>query len=147
MYMDGESLSTISPMDVAAVEVLRNVGNTTIYGSYGAGGVLIITTRRGDQPRKYQTDLYTPGILTFRPQGLYRARTFHAPDYSVAEQKVGMKDLRTTIYWEPNLITNKKGQAEVSFYTADEPGVYQIIVEGIDTQGHVGRSVSYIKVE
>ena len=147
MYMDGESLSTISPMDVASVEVLRNVGNTAIYGSYGAGGVLIITTRRGDQPRKYQTDLYTPGILTFRPQGLYQARTFHAPDYSVAEQKVGMKDLRTTIYWAPNLITNKKGQVEVSFYTADEPGVYQIVVEGIDTQGHLGRSVSYIKVE
>ncbi|GAA4783229.1 TonB-dependent receptor plug domain-containing protein [Olivibacter ginsenosidimutans] len=147
MYMDAEALSTIAPMDVASVEVLRSIGNTAIYGSYGGGGVLIITTRRGDQPRKYNTDMYTPGITSFSPQGLYEARTFHSPDYSAGEEKPGMKDLRTTIYWNPELVTDQNGEANVSFYTADEPGMYQIVVEGIDTEGHVGRSVSYINVK
>jgi len=147
MYMDAEALSTIQPMDVASVEVLRSIGNTAIYGSYGAGGVLVITTRRGDQPRKYRTDLFTPGITTFSPQGLYQARTFSAPDYSLGEEKPGMKDLRTTIYWNPSLVTDKNGKATASFYTADEPGVYQIVIEGMDTEGHLGRSIGYIKVE
>jgi len=147
MYMDASALSVIPPFDVASIEVLRNAGNTAIYGSFGAGGVLIITTRRGDQPRKYSAELYTPGIVTYHPQGLYEARLFRSPDYSLEEEKPGMKDLRSTIYWNPNIFTDKNGESHLSFYTADEPGVYQIVIEGIDMQGHLGRSVSYIHVE
>lgn len=147
MYLDASVLNTIAPTDVASVEVLRNGGNTAIYGSFGANGVIIITTRRGDQPRKYDVELYTPGILTYQPQGLYQARLFRSPDYSQEEEKPGMKDLRTTIYWNPTVFTDKKGENHLSFYAADEPGVYQIVVEGMDTEGHLGRSVTYIRVE
>lgn len=147
MYMDASALNVIQPLDVASIEVLRNVGNTAIYGSFGAGGVIIITTRRGDQPRKYAAELYTPGILTYQPQGLYQARLFRSPDYSQEEEKPGMKDLRTTIYWNPDVFTDKMGTHNLSFYAANEPGVYQVVVEGMDTQGHLGRSITYIRVE
>src|SRR5690606_34824429 len=43
MYLEGEALSSIPAMDVAAVEVLRRPGSLGIYGSMGAGGVIIIT--------------------------------------------------------------------------------------------------------
>lgn len=147
MYMDASALNIIQPADVASVEVLRTIGNTAIYGSYGGGGILIITTRRGDQPRNYSRDLYTPGITTFSPQGFYEIRTFSAPDYSSREIKSEMKDLRSTIYWKPDVVTDDKGTAEISFYTADEPGVYQIVVEGLDTEGHLARSITYINVQ
>lgn len=39
-------LATISPRDVARIDVLRDAGSTAIYGSRGANGVIIITTRR-----------------------------------------------------------------------------------------------------
>ena len=147
VYMDASALSIIQPTDVASIEVLRTIGNTAIYGSYGGAGVLIITTRRGDQPRNYSSDLYTPGITTFSPQGFYEIRTFMAPDYSSKEMKSEMKDLRSTIYWKPDVVTNADGTAEVAFYTADEPGVYQIVVEGLDTEGHLARSITYITVK
>jgi len=147
MYMEPSALQSLPPFDVASVEVLRTIGNTAIYGSYGSGGILIITTRRGDQPRNFNQDLYTPGITTYSPQGFYAIRTFPSPDYSKPIDHPEKEDLRSTIYWKPDIITDAQGKAHVSFYTADEPGIYQIVVEGLDTEGHIGRSISYIKVE
>lgn len=40
-------LAGISPRDVARVEVLKDAASTAFYGSRGANGVIIITTKRG----------------------------------------------------------------------------------------------------
>lgn len=42
----GSALAGVSPRDVARVDVLRDA-SAAIYGSRGAGGVIIITTKRG----------------------------------------------------------------------------------------------------
>lgn len=43
----GGDLSTINPSDIESVEVLRDASSTAIYGSRGANGVVMITTKRG----------------------------------------------------------------------------------------------------
>lgn len=40
-------LSTINPSDIESIEVLKDASATAIYGSRGANGVVIITTKRG----------------------------------------------------------------------------------------------------
>jgi iron complex outermembrane receptor protein len=40
-------LNFINPNDIASIEVLKDASATAIYGSRGANGVIIITTRRG----------------------------------------------------------------------------------------------------
>lgn len=40
------ALSGLSPQDVARIDVLKDAGSTTSYGSRGANGVILITTRR-----------------------------------------------------------------------------------------------------
>jgi TonB-linked SusC/RagA family outer membrane protein len=40
-------LSTINPADIVSIDVLKDASATAIYGSRGANGVIIITTRRG----------------------------------------------------------------------------------------------------
>ena len=40
-------LNTINPADIASVEILKDASATAIYGSRGANGVVIITTKRG----------------------------------------------------------------------------------------------------
>ena len=40
-------LSTINPNDIESVEVLKDVSATAIYGSRGANGVIIVTTKQG----------------------------------------------------------------------------------------------------
>lgn len=42
-----ENGPTISPNDIESVEILKDASATAIYGSRGANGVVIITTRRG----------------------------------------------------------------------------------------------------
>jgi hypothetical protein len=46
--------------------------------------------------------------------------------------------LRSTIFWDPDIITSKEGHAIVSFYTADTPGRYTILIEGCDMRGGIG---------
>lgn len=44
-------LSTINPDDIASIEVLKDAFATAIYGSRGAAGVLLITTKKGQAGR------------------------------------------------------------------------------------------------
>jgi TonB-dependent starch-binding outer membrane protein SusC len=44
-YGLSSALATLSPRDVARVEVLKDAGATAFYGSRGANGVIVITTR------------------------------------------------------------------------------------------------------
>lgn len=43
-----EVLSSLTPRDVKRVEVLRDAAATGIYGTRGANGVVLVTTRHGD---------------------------------------------------------------------------------------------------
>ena len=38
----------INPSDIASIEVLKDASSTAIYGTRGANGVIIVTTKRGD---------------------------------------------------------------------------------------------------
>ncbi len=40
-------LSTLNPEDIESVEVLKDASSTAIYGSRGANGVILITTKKG----------------------------------------------------------------------------------------------------
>ncbi len=40
-------LSSINPSDIASIEILKDASATAIYGSRGANGVIIITTKKG----------------------------------------------------------------------------------------------------
>ena len=42
-------LSTISPSDIESIEVLKDASATAIYGSRGANGVVLITTKKGKE--------------------------------------------------------------------------------------------------
>jgi TonB-dependent starch-binding outer membrane protein SusC len=43
----GNALASINPNDIESVEVLKDASGTSIYGSRGANGVILITTKRG----------------------------------------------------------------------------------------------------
>jgi TonB-dependent starch-binding outer membrane protein SusC len=42
-----DPLATINPLDIVSIEVLKDASATAIYGSRGANGVIIITTKGG----------------------------------------------------------------------------------------------------
>ena len=42
----GSTLAGLAPGDVARIDVLKDAGSTGVYGSRGANGVIVITTKR-----------------------------------------------------------------------------------------------------
>src|SRR5690606_40473528 len=46
---DFGALINISPMDIESIEVLKDAAATAIWGSRGANGVLLFTTKKGRQ--------------------------------------------------------------------------------------------------
>ncbi|MBK0383728.1 TonB-dependent receptor plug domain-containing protein [Pedobacter sp. SD-b] len=144
IYVDGDFLNTIQPQDVESVEILKSIGYTAIYGSRGGGGVIIINTKRGKPG--YVSNAYAPGIITYSPIGIFQPKEFYSPNYADPKINTSVADLRTTIYWNPQLVTDSTGTAKVNFYNADGTGNYKIVLEGMDLNGHIGRNVTRYKV-
>lgn len=145
MYVEGDMLSMTPPMDVESIEVLRNVNYTAIYGSFGGNGLIVITTKSGTSGLQRN---YTPkGITTVQPQGFHIHKTFYKPIYEPDSGTTLQQDLRTTIHWEPNIVTDEKGKATFDFYTSDEAGEYLIMIEGLDVNGRLGRKMLTVDVK
>src|SRR6185437_16611611 len=45
--VQGSNLGTLNPNDIESIEVLKDASSTAIYGSQGANGVIIVTTKHG----------------------------------------------------------------------------------------------------
>lgn len=76
-------------------------------------------------------------------------KEFYSPLYETDEQKNDpVPDLRTTIYWNANVVTNENGQAKITFYNADRPNPIQVTVEGIGAYSRLGySSINYQVIE
>jgi hypothetical protein len=72
-------------------------------------------------------------IITDVP-GYYEARTFYAPTYLLTRERL-KPDLRTTIFWEPEIVTDENGQATVTYYNADPKTKIRVSVEGLSVKG------------
>jgi len=123
---------------VETVEVLK-YASTSMYGVEGGGGVLIITTKQTDQLNP--KDIASIGVLPITVMGFYKARRFYSPKYDNPALVTKQRDLRSTIYWQPEIKTDKDGNAGFEYYNADGTGTYKITIEGIDKDGNIGRQV------
>jgi TonB-dependent starch-binding outer membrane protein SusC len=57
----GNPLSTINPADIESIEILKDADATAIYGSRGANGVVLITTKRSGTSQTELTAKYSEG--------------------------------------------------------------------------------------
>jgi len=137
------NIDFIPSSQVETVEVLK-YGSASIYGMEGANGVLVITTKDGSEGNK---DIASVGVLPIAAAGFYKARTFYSPKYEYSNGNSAEPELRPTIYWNPELRTDKDGNAIFDYYNSNDIGIYKILVEGIDNNGNMGRMVYRYKVE
>lgn len=122
------------------------VTNLVIYHKYyppakDVVSYIVIKTRSGNGPVLKPT----PGVYVYRPLPLYMPREFYRPRY-IAKVSTPQPDLRSTIHWEPNVVTDADGYASISFYAAGKASTYSVVIEGTDMQGHFGVSTSKIVV-
>ncbi|MEO7215810.1 TonB-dependent receptor plug domain-containing protein [Mucilaginibacter sp.] len=144
--MQGSELNNLNANDVNSIEVLRTNFSKSIYGSDIGGGALVITMKQGSE-RKYVTSESPTGLITYPFKGFYKARTYYTPKYTPANKNDGAVDLRSGIYWKPDVLTGKDGAATFNYFNADTKGTYRVVIEGIDDEGNLGRQVYRYKVE
>lgn len=139
MIINDYNIDDIDPYSVERVAVLKGA-QTTLLGGAGAGGAIVITTKKGMTPYK---ELPKFNIKKAMPLGYLKPAEFYSPRYETAESReIGPPDLRTTIYWNPDVKVSADGEAYFDFYAADNPTDYTLLIEGITTDGLIisGRS-------
>src|SRR6185312_2551921 len=64
--LQGGNLNSLNPNDIESIEVLKDASATAIYGSQGANGVILITTKLGRKGRPVVSYGYSYGIQQLR---------------------------------------------------------------------------------
>jgi hypothetical protein len=78
--------------------------------------------------------------LAIQANVYYRARQFYAPAYDKQENVETRTDFRNTIYWNPNVEVGYSGKKTIEFYTSDDITSFRTTIEGIGSDGTIGRS-------
>ena len=95
--LNNNPLATINPNDIESVEILKDAAATGIYGSRGANGVILITTKRGTQGTQYDFSsrfgISTPASLP---------NMLSTDEYLTLRQEAWENDGGTGYVWLPN---------------------------------------------
>jgi hypothetical protein len=98
--------------------------------------VMAIYTKSGNFRKKYD-----PSVVYYSPKGFSAVKEFYAPKYDNPAASNQGADLRSTIYWNPAILTGNDGKAKLNYFNSDNRGVYRITIEGINADGLLGRQV------
>ena len=143
IQVDMKVISSIPPSFVDKVEVLKNIGNTAIYGSRGANGVICVFTKKSFEPRENVVYHSINREIT----GYTSSRIFYSPKYDVPKPEHEKPDLRSTIYWEPYIITGCSESVKVNYFNADMTTKILIDLQGVSQNGIpiTGKAVYEVK--
>lgn len=127
--------------DIEALIIMRDGNEALMWGDNAAtNGAIYIKLKRGAK-----NEVQSPGVFVYMPLGYYKAREFYVPKYDVPETlRSVIPDFRSTVYWNPAVITDSTGVAQVEFYTADPATTYTMTAEGLTANGLAGRSLGVI---
>lgn len=125
----------INAEDVKDVRVYKQ----PTFGRGSAFAYLIeIDTRSGNGPWTNRAR----GNQVFRPAPIYLAKTFYVPKFQDTRLQ-SATDIRPTIFWNADVITDESGKARISFNSNAPAGSYTIKVEGTDLMGRFGYSLGH----
>jgi len=145
MNVDVNQINTLNPNEIESIEVFLRDELGLVNRANNINGVIVINQKKAPKGTKISKaqlmDMLPKNYeVTFSPQGYSKEKQFYSPKYDVPAS-MNRNDLRTTIYWNPKVVTDATGNSSFEFYNADGRGQYKVIVEGIDTNGNVGRSI------
>ena len=140
MLSNVDVVQSVPITDIAYIKVMR----PPFFGSGGGGadGAIAVYTKKGGDVRK--NDPSKKGMETTILAGYSRFREFYNPSY----EKDGTydADTRSTLYWNPYIITNKKTpRFRIEFYNNDFSKKLLLILEGINADGKMTRTVRYLE--
>ncbi len=123
--------STMPVSMIDRIDVLKSIGKTAVYGLDGNFGVISVITRSGNRTTESEPAGHT---VNTRFSGYNSPRVFYSPRHDNADQSYN-PDLRTTLFWEPDIVLQTGEEVVMDYYNADNASTVRIIVEGITSTG------------
>ncbi|MEN9639250.1 MAG: hypothetical protein RLZZ262_1118, partial [Bacteroidota bacterium] len=117
--MNTNPLAAINPNDIASIEILKDAAATGIYGSRGANGVILITTKRGGNQKGTKFDFSSRfGV----GQAASKPNMMNTEQYLGIRQEAWENDGGTGYVWLPNLTsaTSDAADREAAFKKAKQ---------------------------
>lgn len=115
---ENNPLSKINPADIESIEILKDAYATSIYGSRGAAGVILVTTKKGKQGKPTLQFRYVTG--TSNPVNTPRLLTgeqyseVYRDYYAALGQQVTFDNTTNTNWLDEVLRTAVQQQADLS---------------------------------
>jgi hypothetical protein len=98
----------------------------------GFRGAISIYTKRADEMTS-PSAIGNYNHYTFN--GYNINREFYSPDYENQNIDRSIPDVRSTLYWNPYLELDNKGEAHIHFFNSSRTKKYRVVVTGMDAQG------------
>jgi len=99
-----------------------------IFGAYG--GVIAVYTKKG---KGYDFDSQDNKYTSLR--GYSPVMIFYSPQYATGVNPAN-PDYRKTLYWNPNIIFDKKSKEfMIKFYNNDLAESFKLVIEGVNSNG------------
>lgn len=140
MISNVEMVQAIPVSDIAYIKVMR----PPFFGAGGGGadGAIAIYTKKGGDEKR--NDPTKKGMETTILAGYSRFKEFYNPSYE--KDATYDADTRSTLYWNPYVMTNKKTpRFRIEFYNNDFSKKLLLILEGINADGKMTRTVRYLE--
>ncbi len=139
VFDDGNTVINTDPRKLQRMEI---IDETYLYGRNSFAGILSLHSYKGDMAG-YQ--LPRQALVTDY-EGLQDSREFYSPMYSGDNNNSHLPDYRTTLFWSPSQQAAQDGNSQLSFYTSDQEGLYQINIQAMSNNGELGSATAFLKV-
>jgi hypothetical protein len=139
MQTDLSMVQTLNMSDIAMIKVFR----PPFFGAPGggSGGAIAVYTKKGAASYSNVKGLDFAKIPGYTPE-----KQFYSPDYSKELPENSQDDNRTTLYWNPFIITDKNSRRTFyTFYNNDVSKKFRIIIEGVNADGKLTRAEKIIE--
>jgi hypothetical protein len=127
-----ENIITIPVNYIDRIDVLKSGGECAIFGVRGTNGVINIILKTGGGVYKYTPLTYSANI---RFSGYNTPRIFYSPTHLNDSNSDYNPDLRSTLYWKPDINLESTKEVILNYYNGDNSSLIRIIAEGITTTG------------
>ena len=131
MATAADNIRNINAFDIDRVEVVTRM--VPMLGDQGKNGVIAVYLK-DEMDENQDNPLEGKGMITFTLEGFQVPSDFTPRTYG-PDSPVGAKDDRQTLYWNPYLVTNEKGELVLSFFANDLGGPVIVEVRGLTVAG------------
>lgn len=139
------SLSAIGALATSSIAYVKAF-RPPFVGAFlnGPNGAIAIYTKKGYSPVYNNTN--EPGLQSSLLSGYNKFKEFIQPDYNDSNSSVSEPDYRTTVYFNPYVLTAKSSpRVTIDFYNNDISKKLYVVLEGIDAAGKMARVVKIVE--